>query len=65
MTTNFELHECVIFVQSTKIGTHENTAIYRGSTMVSWWSVQWFNTLKLPWLYLAVLKANAVNFYID
>ena len=24
MATNFEPHECVIFVQSTKIGTHEN-----------------------------------------
>ena len=28
MTTNFEPHECVIFVQSTKIGTHENKAIH-------------------------------------
>ena len=28
MTTNFEPHESVIFVQSTKIGTHENKAIY-------------------------------------
>ena len=27
MATNFEPHECVIFVQSTKIGTHENKAI--------------------------------------
>ena len=26
--TNFEPHECVIFVQSTKIGTHENKAIH-------------------------------------
>ena len=25
---NFEPHECVIFVQSTKIGTHENKAIH-------------------------------------
>ena len=24
MAMNFELHKCVIFVQSTKIGTHEN-----------------------------------------
>ena len=63
MTTNFELHECVFFVQSTKIGIHENKAIHRGSTMVSWWSVQWFNTL--PWMYITVLKTNAVNFYID
>ena len=28
MATNFEPHECVIFVQSTKIGTHENKAIH-------------------------------------
>ena len=28
MTTNFEPHEFVIFVQSTKIGTHENKAIH-------------------------------------
>ena len=28
MATNFELHECVIFAQTTKIGTHENKAIH-------------------------------------
>ena len=28
MATNLKPHECVIFVQSTKIGTHENKAIY-------------------------------------
>ena len=28
MATNFELNECFIFVQSTKIGTHENKAIH-------------------------------------
>ena len=28
MATNFEPHEYVIFVQSTKIGTHENKAIH-------------------------------------
>ena len=28
MATNFETHECVIFVQSTKIDTHENKAIH-------------------------------------
>ena len=28
MATNFEPHEYVICVQSTKIGTHENKAIY-------------------------------------
>ena len=27
-TTNFEPHECVIFVQSTIIGTHENKGIH-------------------------------------
>ena len=28
MTTNFEPHECSIFLQSTKIGTQENKAIH-------------------------------------
>ena len=28
MATNFEPHDCVVFVQSTKIGTHENKAIH-------------------------------------
>ena len=28
MATNFEPHECFSFVQSTKIGTHENKAIH-------------------------------------
>ena len=28
MPKNFEPHECVIFVQSTKIGAHENKSIY-------------------------------------
>ena len=28
MATNFEPHECVNFVQSTKIGTHKNKAIH-------------------------------------
>ena len=28
MATDFEPQECVIFVQSTKIGTHENKAIH-------------------------------------
>ena len=29
MITNSEPHECVIFVKSTKIGTHENKAVHR------------------------------------
>ena len=28
MVTNFEIHECIILVQSTKIGTHEFKAIH-------------------------------------
>ena len=28
MTTNFDPHECVIFVQSTKIGTNDNKTIH-------------------------------------
>ena len=35
MAMNFEPHECVIFVQSAKIGTHENKAIH--STLVCLW----------------------------
>ena len=31
MSTNFEPHESVICVQSTKIGTHENKAIHSNS----------------------------------
>ena len=31
MATNFEPHECVHYVQSTKIGTHENKAIHTGT----------------------------------
>ena len=34
MATNFEPNECVIFVQSTKIGTHENKIIHNNP---------WFN----------------------
>ena len=28
MATNSEPHECVIFVRSTKLGTHENKTIH-------------------------------------
>ena len=28
MATNFEPHECIIYVQSKKIGTHENKATH-------------------------------------
>ena len=34
MTTNFEPHECLIFLLSAKIGTHENEAIH--STKQQW-----------------------------
>ena len=37
MATNFEPHECVIFAQSTKIGTHENKAIH--SKLWTWSAV--------------------------
>ena len=36
MATNFEPHECVIFAQSTKIGTHENKAIHCTYICVIW-----------------------------
>ena len=35
MATNFEPHECVIFVQSTKIDTHETKAIHSSQHPVS------------------------------
>ena len=35
MATNFKLQECVIFVQSVKIGTHENKGIHSTSFSVS------------------------------
>ena len=28
IATNFEPHQCIIFVQSSKIGTHKNKAIH-------------------------------------
>ena len=34
MATNFEPNECVIFIQSTKISTHENKAIHSNSICV-------------------------------
>ena len=39
MATNFEPHKCVIFVQSTKIGTHKNKAIH------SIWIISYVQTL--------------------
>ena len=36
MTTNFKPHECFIFLQSTKIGIHENKAIHIIYNYVSW-----------------------------
>ena len=33
MAKNFEPHECVIFVKSTKIGTHENKGIHSMTEM--------------------------------
>ena len=37
LATNFEPHEYVIFVQSTKIGTNENKAIHS--------NIIWFNPI--------------------
>ena len=37
MATNFEPHECVIFAQSTKIGTHENKAIHSITKKIKYW----------------------------
>ena len=34
MATNFEPHECVFFVQSTKTGTHENKDIHITPSML-------------------------------
>ena len=46
-TTNFEPHECVIFIQSTKIGTHENKAIH---------SIVFYGNLVCPWPWPLTLK---------
>ena len=43
MAKNFELHECVIFVHFTKIGTHENKGIH--STLRRIYDVQRNNEL--------------------
>ena len=34
MATNFEPHKCVIFVKSTKIGTHKNKAIHSSVAII-------------------------------
>ena len=33
LTTNFEPNKCVIFAQTTKIGTHENKAIHSSTSI--------------------------------
>ena len=45
IATNFEPHEYVIFVQSTKIGTHKNKAIH--STLLEYWKYTVFRTFLL------------------
>ena len=70
MATNFEPHECAIFVQSTKIGTHENKAIHssnfdKDSNFGSIWTV--VLTLKI-WIWLNwwyVLENRYVKYYPD
>ena len=60
MTTNFEPHDCVIFVQSTKIGTHKNKAIHI-IVLLLWFSLSvsmvmcpsrfdLLNTIETKWL---------------
>ena len=44
MDTNFEPHECVSFVQSTKIGTHENKAIHSTLGIWLWPKLTWEST---------------------
>ena len=39
MATNFEPNECVIFVESTKISTHENKAIYNSIIFIHWYII--------------------------
>ena len=68
MTTNFEPHECVIFVQFTKIGSHENKAInstYLCRPLCKLWYLpsplqQWNHQL---WLYPPVTMAPLLNIY--
>ena len=51
IATNFEPHDCAIFVQSTKIGTHENKAIpqYVGGTELDRQTEGWIDrqTIRL------------------
>ena len=39
MATNFEPEECMIFIHSTKIGTHENKGIHS----------KWYFSSGMPW----------------
>ena len=36
MATNFEPHKCLIFLQSTKIDTHENKAFHSNNSWNYW-----------------------------
>ena len=47
MAMNFETHECVIFVQSTKIGTHEIKAIHSMLSCHKSWNWNFYLTALL------------------
>ena len=52
MATNFEPHECVIFVQSTKIGTHENKAIQNITCFA-------IHSFFFPLVYITFIQSHA------
>ena len=52
MATNFEPHECIIFVQSTKIDSHKNKAIH---------SILLYYEKQIQNLNLEIIKLNQIK----
>ena len=64
MTTNIDPQECVIFVQSTKIGTHENKAIH-SSLERNYKQLQPGGKMSLLFIQMQIYTINILNiFYI-
>ena len=55
MATNFEPRECVVFVQSTKIGTHENKSIQ---------SILIFMELKGMWIGMGIYYGKLYHIFM-
>ena len=66
MVTNFEPHECVIFAQSTKIGTHKNKAIHSirqlCSILTSFWT--WWLLLRQSFQFLRRQTVKGPSIYL-